>query len=197
MVACLLLAASSGASRSSVGSSPGKTRIRHSHGKFVPVPDSIPHVEGAYVDRRIRDDLHYITNHFKVLVVEGFAGRLPSGRKVGCPKCHVSDSEHKIGLGVDLVPRVGLGGGPVPRAAALAAPRRAMQARSHCDRTWHGINRLAKWAEPHQNEPNQPFRWVGYNGDVAHGCGDHLHLSWTHDPDYRKYRPSKWVEIFR
>ena len=42
-----------------------------------------------------------------------------------------------------------------------------------------------------------PFRWVGYDGDENHGCGDHLHLSWFHDDEYREYRPSDWVMTFR
>ena len=31
--------------------------------------------------------------------------------------------------------------------------------------TWNVIDRLAKWAEPRQNQPRAPFRWVGYNVD--------------------------------
>jgi hypothetical protein len=183
LLACLIAVAvaapSSGASKvgsgsGKVGSSPGKTQIRKSRGKFVPIPDEVPHAEGTYIDKRIIPDLTYIARHFKVYVVEGFSGRLPSGKKVGC-NCHVSDSEHKIGLAVDLIP--------------LVRPR--------CDKTWHGITRLAHWAEPKQNQPQAPFRWVGYDGDEGHGCGNHLHLSWNHDPDYKKGRPSAWVETFR
>jgi hypothetical protein len=40
--------------------------------------------------------------------------------------------------------------------------------------------RLANWAEPNQNQPRSPFRWVGYNGDSGHGRGHHLHLSYSH-----------------
>ena len=89
--------------------------------------------------------------------------------------CHVRDSDHKIGLGVDLIP--------------LVKPR--------CDRTWHGVTRLARWAEPRQGQPRAPFRWVGYDGDDNHGCGNHLHLSWTHATKYEKNKPSHWVETFR
>ncbi len=172
---CAVAVAAVSAEAGDAAGGPGKTHIRESRGKFVPVPDSIPHAEGAYIDKRIRNDLEWIADHFKVFVVEGFAGRLPSDKKVGCPSCHVSDSEHKIGLAVDLIP--------------LVKPR--------CDRTWHGISRLAKWAEPRQNGPRPPFRWVGYDGDANHGCGHHLHLSWIHDDEYRKYRPSDWVMTFR
>ena len=67
---------------------------------------------------------------------------------------HAEGGEHPIGLAVDLVP--GPGG------------------------SWNDIDRLAKWAEPRQNHPRAPFRWVGYNGDRNHGRGNHLHLSWSH-----------------
>jgi len=176
LFACLLAAlAVAPSTAGTLSGGPGKTHVRDGRGTFVPVPDSIPHVDGAYVDSRIVDDLEFIADHFKVYVVEGFAGRLPSGEKVGCPACHVRDSEHKIGLGVDLIP--------------LVKPR--------CDKTWHGTTRLAEWAEPRQGEPRAPFRWVGYDGDYNHGCGNHLHLSWNHSDHYKKSKPSRWVETFR
>ena len=34
---------------------------------------------------------------------------------------------------------------------------------SKCDRSWLPITELAHWAEPTQNHPIPPFRWVGYN----------------------------------
>jgi len=67
---------------------------------------------------------------------------------------HSRRGEHPLGLATDLVP--GPGG------------------------SWSKVDRLAKWAEPRQNRPRMPFRWVGYNGDKNHGRGDHLHLSWQH-----------------
>ena len=70
------------------------------------------------------------------------------------PTGHKSAGEHPLGLAVDLVP--GSGG------------------------SWDLVDRLARWAEPNQNNPRFPFRWVGYNGDIGHGRGDHLHLSWLH-----------------
>jgi hypothetical protein len=58
--------------------------------------------------------------------------------------------------------------------------------------TWDDVSRLARWAEPRQNHPRAPFRWVGWNGDFNHGhpsickprlgCAPHLHLSWSHSP---------------
>jgi hypothetical protein len=79
---------------------------------------------------------------------------------------HELHGEHPLGLAVDLYP--GPGG------------------------SWRTVARLAKWAEPRQNHPRPPFRWVGWNGDANHGdprhclirrgCPPHLHLSWSHSP---------------
>jgi uncharacterized membrane protein YgcG len=71
---------------------------------------------------------------------------------------HARDGEHPIGLATDIVPNEAEGG------------------------TWTKIGRLANLAEPKQNEPILPWRWVGWNGDPGHGRGDHLHLSWDHSP---------------
>jgi hypothetical protein len=69
---------------------------------------------------------------------------------------HAGNGEHPIGLAADIVPNKAVGG------------------------TWADIDRLAAWAEPTQDHPRTPFRWVGYNGDAGHGRGNHLHLSWMH-----------------
>lgn len=66
---------------------------------------------------------------------------------------HSANGEHPMGLALDIVPN---------------------------GRRWRKIDRLARWAEPSQNNPRPPFRWVGYNGDSGHGSGHHLHLSWNH-----------------
>jgi hypothetical protein len=64
-----------------------------------------------------------------------------------------------------------------------------------CDATWAAITQLALWAEPVQNKPVPPFRWVGYDGDAGHGCGNHLHLSWNHALAPR-FQLAEWVEVF-
>lgn len=79
---------------------------------------------------------------------------------------HEPFGEHPLGLAVDIEP--GAGG------------------------TWADVSRLARWAEPRQNRPRAPFRWVGWNGDFNHGhpsvcrrrlgCAPHLHISWSHTP---------------
>jgi hypothetical protein len=69
---------------------------------------------------------------------------------------HAANGEHPIGLALDIVPNKAQGG------------------------SWKKITKLARWAEPSQNRPRPPFRWVGYNGDSGHGRGNHLHLSWMH-----------------
>lgn len=73
-------------------------------------------------------------------------------------KVHERRGEHPIGLALDIVPDEEIGG------------------------DWGRINDLARWAEPRQNRPRAPFRWVGYRGDRHHGPRDHLHLSWNHSP---------------
>ncbi len=71
---------------------------------------------------------------------------------------HAPRGEHPIGLAADIVPNKAVGG------------------------TWGEIGELARLAEPQQNAPIPPWRWVGWNGDPGHGRGNHLHLSWTHSP---------------
>src|SRR3954454_20549057 len=83
------------------------------------------------------------------------------------PTGHAPGGEHPLGLAVDLVP------GPTG--------------------TWDDVDRLARWAEPRQNDPRPPFRWVGYTGDAGHGRGDHLHLSWRHGPRDRDHHAA-WVD---
>jgi len=91
---------------------------------------------------------------------------------------HEPFGEHPLGLAVDIEP--GPGG------------------------TWADVSRLARWAEPRQNHPRAPFRWVGWNGDFNHGhpsvckpsrgCAPHLHLSWAHSPTPpRRVAQSVWV----
>ncbi|HEV2723198.1 MAG TPA: hypothetical protein VGV10_01050 [Thermoleophilaceae bacterium] len=82
---------------------------------------------------------------------------------------HTPRGEHPLGLAVDVYP--GAGGG------------------------WREVSRLARWAEPRQNRPRPPFRWVGYRGDYNHGPGNHLHLSWQHSPG-RRGRPVRKVWVF-
>ncbi|HEX5909836.1 MAG TPA: hypothetical protein VFY44_05035 [Thermoleophilaceae bacterium] len=90
--------------------------------------------------------------------------RLGDGYKVGGN--HKEKGEHPLGLGLDIYP--GAGG------------------------SWRQIDKLAKWAEPRQNRPRPPFRWVGYDGDYNHGRGNHLHLSWMHSAG-RPGRPVRSV----
>jgi len=79
---------------------------------------------------------------------------------------HSVNGEHPLGLALDIVPNFAAGG------------------------DWNDIDRLARWAEPRQNQPRSPYRWVGYNGDAGHGRGHHLHLSYSHSAT-RPYKPAK------
>jgi hypothetical protein len=84
------------------------------------------------------------------------------------PSGHAEGGEHPLGLAVDLVPGPGS--------------------------TWDDIDALAHWAEPEQNHPRSPFRWVGYDGDAGHGRGNHLHLSWEHGAA-PEGPPAPWVRV--
>jgi hypothetical protein len=156
------------------GAGPTSTRIVSSPGSIVPIPASVPHEEGDMVDRRIVPDLIWIAQHFPTYVTDGYSGPLPNGEHVGCHGCHVKHSDHYNGLAVDVVPLNGDG---------------------KCDDSWRGVTRLAEWAEPQQNRPVPPFRWVGYEGDAGHGCGNHLHISWEHAPA-PQFQLAEWVEVF-
>ena len=158
------------------GTVPLPLTTNYTAGRIVDVPADIPHLEGAMVDDRLIPDIRYLARKYRLFVVEGYAGPLAGVGNVGCRKCHVANSDHYRGMAVDLIPLTWDGHG--------------------CDRSWKPVTRLAKWSEPTQNHPRLPFRWVGYNGDVDHGCGNHLHLSWTYAPT-RKFRIPDWVEVFR
>lgn len=156
------------------GAGPTSTRIAYGVGEIVPIPAAIPHEEGDMVDRRIVPDLRWIAQRFPIYVTDGYSGPLPNGEHVGCHGCHVKHSDHYNGLAVDIVP---------------------VYWSDKCDIHWRGITRLAKWAEPQQNRPAAPFRWVGYEGDAGHGCGNHLHLSWEHAAA-PQFQLAEWVEVF-
>jgi hypothetical protein len=153
---------------------PIPTRIAYATGEIVPIPAQVPHEEGDMVDRRIVPNLRWLAARFPIYVTDGYSGQLPDGEHVGCHGCHVRNSDHYNGLAVDIVALNGTGG---------------------CDRAWNGITRLAHWAEPVQNRPRAPFRWVGYDGDSGHGCGHHLHLSWEH-AIAPMFQLAEWVEVF-
>lgn len=155
-------------------SPPAATKLLYAPGKIVPIPAALPHEEGDMVDKRILPDLRWIAKRYPIFVTDGYSGPLPNGEHVGCHSCHVKGSDHYNGLAVDLVPVGGDG---------------------KCDSTWAPITRLAHWAEPVQNQPRAPFRWVGYDGDAGHGCGNHLHLSWNHAPA-PQFTLAAWVEVF-
>jgi hypothetical protein len=168
ITACLLLAAPA------ASAGPVSTRIVYASGEIVPIPAAIPHEEGDMVDRRIVPDLRWIASRFPIYVTDGYSGPLPNGEHAGCHRCHVAHSDHYNGLAVDIV---------------------ALNGSGKCDAAWRGITRLALWAEPEQNRPAAPFRWVGYDGDAGHGCGNHLHLSWEH-ASAPQYELAEWVEVF-
>lgn len=86
---------------------------------------------------------------------------------------HSANGEHPVGLALDIVPNFVNGG------------------------SWRDINKLARWAEPVQNQPRAPFRWVGYDGDPNHGKGHHLHLSWNYEGRRQNAKPTRSVYTVR
>jgi hypothetical protein len=155
--------------------SPGDTRIVHKPGRIVPIPKDIPHQEGARIDSRLIPNIRWLYQRFPFYVTEGYAGPLRGVGTVGCPRCHVTNSDHHYAAALDLV---------------------ALDFSTSCGRRWRPITRLARWAEPRQNAAVAPFRWIGYDGDSGHGCGHHLHLSWNHAPG-RAFRTASWIQVFK
>jgi hypothetical protein len=78
---------------------------------------------------------------------------------------HAADGEHPIGLAADI----------------------------YAGSSWNKVDKLAELAEPRQDHPKLPWRWVGYNGDAGHGRGHHLHLSWGHNDRTTPGEPARWV----
>ncbi|OJU83871.1 MAG: hypothetical protein BGO11_03335 [Solirubrobacterales bacterium 70-9] len=154
---------------------PAPTHLVRTPGALVPIPASIPHEEGDMVDSRIVPDLRWIAARYPIFVTDGYSGPLANGEQIGCDECHASASDHLNGLAVDIVP--------------------ATEDNPTCDLAWTPITALALWAEPVQEKPVAPFRWVGYEGDAGHGCGNHLHLSWNHAPA-KPSELAEWVEVF-
>jgi hypothetical protein len=169
-----IVAASCGVAVAPAGAAPIPTRIAQAPGRIVPIPAAVPHEQGDMIDSRVVADLRWIARRYPIFVTDGYSGPLPSGARVGCNGCHVRNSDHYNGLAVDIVP---LGGS------------------TKCDASWRPIARLARWAEPRRNRPRPPFRWVGFNGDPGHGCGNHLHLSWEHAAA-PEFQLAEWVEVF-
>ncbi|HEX3240092.1 MAG TPA: hypothetical protein VHR18_08170 [Solirubrobacterales bacterium] len=174
IVCAAALCLAGGASSAAAEPPPSETRLVYGTGSIVPIPTSIPHEAGDMVDKRIVPDLRWIAQRYPIYVTDGYSGPLPDGGWSGCHGCHVAGSDHYNGLAVDIVPLV---------------------PSSTCDAKWTAITRLALWAEPRQNKPVLPFRWVGYDGDAGHGCGHHLHLSWNH-ATAKRYALAEWVEVF-
>lgn len=169
------LAPLAGAIAGPAGAGAPDYHLNYRKGKIVPLPVSVPHADGVMVDKRIVDNLRRIAGRYGVYVEEGYSGPLPGVGQVGCRKCHVENSDHHNGLAADIIPLRWDGHG--------------------CDGSWRGVTHLARWAEPRQNYPRLPFRWVGYNHDEDHGCGDHLHLSWSH-ADAGRFDLADWVAVF-
>jgi hypothetical protein len=147
------------------GKLPLDTHVTYRQSRIVPIPAAIPHDEGDEIDKRLLGNLLYLSKRFKTFYVADGYAGKP----------HKKFGEHPLGLAVDVVPANWDGRG--------------------CDGSWRQITRIARWAEPSRDQPRSPFRWVGYNRDKDHGCGDHLHLSWSH-AETKPFRIADWVLLF-
>jgi hypothetical protein len=148
------------------GRMPQGTHVTYGEKRLVEIPESIPDLHAQdRIDRRLLPQIRYLSDRFKSFEIQDAYGGKP----------HTKYGEHPLGLAVDVQPLDWDGKG--------------------CDGSWRQISRIARWAEPRQNRPRPPFRWVGYNHDAGHGCGDHLHLSWSHAPA-KPFHKADWVELF-
>jgi hypothetical protein len=148
------------------GRMPQDTHVTYGEKKLVDIPESIPHLQPHdRIDGRLMPQIRYLSDRFQSFEIQDAYGGKP----------HTKYGEHPLGLAVDVQPLDWDGKG--------------------CDGSWRQISRIARWAEPRQNHPRPPFRWVGYNHDADHGCGDHLHLSWIHAPA-KPFHKADWVELF-
>jgi hypothetical protein len=147
------------------GRMPRAAHITYGEKRLVEIPESIPHNGVDRIDRRLMPQIRYLSDRFRSFYIQDAYGGKP----------HSKYGEHPLGLAVDVAPVDWDGKG--------------------CDGSWRQITRIARWAEPRQNQPRPPFRWVGYNRDKDHGCGDHLHLSWSHAPA-QPFHKADWVELF-
>ncbi len=162
---CALLALTLPAAALGWGRMPQGTHITYGDKAIVDIPESIPHDPGDRIDRRLLPQLRYLSERFVTFFIADGYAGKP----------HEKYGEHPLGLAVDVVPSNWDGKG--------------------CDGSWRQISRIARWAEPLHDNPRPPFRWVGYNHDPEHGCGDHLHLSWSHAPQ-KPFHKADWVELF-
>lgn len=169
------------------------TRLKHllitllALGAFGVLLASAP---GAMRSDKIGEDLCETTGGGEFVPIPGFPGERIDRRLLADVKylvrkydifitdgysrdpVHAANGEHPLGLALDIVPNTSKGG------------------------SWKEISALANRAEPRQDRPVAPFRWVGYNGDSGHGRGHHLHLSWNHS-DTRPGHPAKTVYTLR
>ena len=153
------------------GAHPARLRARARSSRSRPRSRTKP---ATWSTSRILPDLRWIAQRYPIYVTDGYSGPLPSGEHVGCDECHIRGSDHYNGLAVDLVP-VGAG--------------------TNCDASWTAITRARALGRAAPGLPAPPFRWVGYDGDAGHGCGNHLHLSWNHAAA-AQFQLAEWVEVF-
>ena len=122
------------------------------------------------VDRRIVPNLTWIAKRFPIYITT--LSRPPRQRARLRPLPHAR-LRPLHGLAVDM----------------------SRSADSKCDACLAGNHPPRALGRAGPEPPRPPFRWVGYDGDAGHGCGNHLHLSWNHAPT-AEFRLAEWVEVF-
>ena len=103
---------------------PRGTYISHAKGRIVPIPRDVAHQDGSYIDRRLIGQLRYIDKRFgPIYITEGYAGPLRGRGTIGCPDCHVTNSDHFTALALDIAAP----SGSTTLRPQLAADQRARQ----------------------------------------------------------------------
>jgi hypothetical protein len=159
----------------------GTARRDHGPGGLVPLPATVTGGASITCDRRIRADVVWLADRYRV-------------RVTACYAIHRTGGEHPLGAAVDLVPAAGATWAATARLAHGAGWKSAC---------------AASGVAPACAQP--PFRFVGYNGFPGHGnpahcgCGNnaHLHLSWLTSASVGErehaartsYFPPAWVDV--
>lgn len=145
-----------------------------------------PQASGAMRSKVLASGVCKTTGGGKFVRIPGSGGKRIDRRLL--PDVRWMKRRFNIGIGDGYAPTGHAANGEHPIGAALD-----IWAGNGSRRGWDKIDRLAKIAEPRQNRPRLPWRWVGYNGDAGHGRGNHLHLSWAHSANTTPRRPARWV----
>ena len=150
------MAAAPGAS--APAAEPIPTRLVYAVGKIVPIPAAIPTKTATWS----------IGGSSRTCAGSPRATRStsPTATPARCPTANTSAAT----TATSNTPTT------TTASPSTSFPSRELQLRQPLDGD-HPPRHLGRAGPEH---PRPPFRWVGYEGDAGHGCGNHLHLSWNH-----------------